>query len=327
MSLSRILATVGLSLGAAITAGIYAAPEAPQAALQPDPGAAPAPATASLGTVPSLIPSGPARFEPPTIATFTPEPPPAPRAEMRPAEAPPVLTATDLRSSDAQPGDCNLTAQLTAQPAAMLSLVLHAPCDPGEPVAISHGALLLAEPVGQDGRLALALPALRDQAGVTLAMLDGRTVQLSATVPDFDLYQRVMVGWDGPAALELHAFAGGAAWNEPGHVRAGGPVSAATGFVTAFGDAELGGPQARVYTYPVGIAAGAGHVAVEAVLAVTPETCGQPFVAQVTALMGAAGTRQRELAVEMPGCDGPAGFIAIPDLLPILTQPDVALLD
>jgi hypothetical protein len=337
MSLFRILATVGLSLGAAITAGLYFAPEQPEATLRP------ASATASLGSVPSLIPAGSAATRAAaevtgSIATFVPDPDPArrdgaaaahaaPAAAPALAEAPPSQSATDLRATDARPDDCTPRAQLSAQPAAMLSLTLDAPCDAGEPVAISHGALLLAAPVGEDGRLSLALPALRAEAGVTLAMLDGRVLQLGATVPDFALYQRVVLGWDGPAALDLHAFVGGAGWNEPGHVRAGGPVSAATGFVTVFGDAELGGPQARVYTYPVGIAATAGHVALEAVLAVTDATCGQPFEADVHAILGATGTQQRNLRVEMPGCTGSGGFVAIPDLLPGLARGDVARLD
>lgn len=322
MSLYRILATVGLSLGAAISAGIYAAPERPEAALRPAPG----PATASLGASTSLIPSAPSSAAEPgaSIAAFLPEPAPA---GLDPAPTgPQPLDTAGLSATDAAPADCAIDAQLSALPAAMLSLVLHAPCDAGEPVAIGQGALLLAQPLGPDGRLELALPALRADAGVTLAMADGRTVQLTARVPDFDLYQRVVVGWTGPAVLDLHAFAGGAGWNEPGHVRAGGPVSAVTGFVQAFGDADPGGQQTRIYTYPVGIGAASGHVAIEANLAVTAETCGRPFVARVTAILGAAATRQRQIEVAMPDCGGPVGFIAIPDLLPLLDQPDPALI-
>lgn len=332
MSLVRILATVGFSLGAAIAAGVYFQPERPEVALRP----APPPAAASLGPSSSLIDSIRAEAPaPPTIAMLTPvEPaaqapaPVAPGAVSDMAQAGPDSGAPPTTGTDAAEGPtgCELTARLAAQPAAMLSLAIDAPCDPGEPVAISHGPLLLAGTLDAEGRLALSLPALAADGQVTLAMLDGRTTLGRATVPDFAMYQRLVVTWNGPGALDLHAYAGGAGWGEPGHVRAGLPVSAATGFVTELGDAEFGGQQARIYTYPVGIAATSGHVAVEAEIAVTPETCGQSFRAQVHAVLGPSRTLRRSIEVAMPACDSPAGFVQVPALLPE-TPRDLAALD
>lgn len=332
MSLVRILATVGVSVGAAISAGVYFQPDQPEVALRP----APPPAAASLGRSPSLIDSirteAPAE---PTIAMLTPVAPatavPAPvpadagtdMAQAAPDAGPEPRTGTDAAAG---PTGCELTARLSAQPAAMLSLGIDAPCDAGEPVAISHGPVLLAGTLDAEGRLALSVPALAADAVVTLAMLDGRTTQTRATVPDFAMYQRLVVTWNGPGALDLHAYAGGAAWGEPGHVRAGLPVSAATGFVTVLGDAEFGGQQARIYTYPVGIAATSGHVAVEAEIAVTPETCGQTFRAQVHAVLGPSRTLRRSVEVAMPGCGSPAGFVQVPALLPEMPR-DLAALD
>lgn len=344
MSLVRILATVGVSVGAAISAGVYFQPEQPEVALRP----APAPAAASLAPSSSLIDSIRTEAEaPPTIAMLTPIEPSAPRiptapkspeTEMAqatpPVAAPPsagadsVIDAVSVAGTDGATGPtgCELTMRLTAQPAAMLSLGLDAPCDAGEPVAISHGPLLMAGTLDAEGRLAVSVPALAADAMVTMAMLDGRTTQARAPVPDFAMYQRLVVTWTGPAALDLHAYAGGAAWGEPGHVRAGLPVSAATGFVTVLGDAEFGGQQARIYTYPVGISAVSGHVGVEAEIAVTPETCGQDFRAQVHAILGPSRTLHRSIEVAMPACGSPAGFVQVPTLLPE-TPRDMAALD
>jgi hypothetical protein len=331
MSLVRIAATVGLSLAAAVGLGVAFQPEAPGEALRPAPAPeAAAPASASLYARPSLTTSltTPApevsAAAVPTIAALT-DVAQAPALRTVPD---PMASARDSGAVDAsEVSGCQLRAEVTAQPAAMMALTVMAPCDAGEPIAISHGALLLAEPVGADGRLELALPALAREAVVTLATLDGRVVTAGAQVPDFDLFQRVVVVWDGAAVLDLHAFAGGAVWDEPGHVRAGGPVSAATGFVLAYGDPEIDGPQARVYTYPVGIAATSGHVTVEAQVAVVPPVCGREFVAEVVAHVGAYPLIRRGIAVPVPACGGSAGMVLLPDLIPMTTAPDLAALD
>lgn len=322
MSLVRILATVGASLAAAAVLGLAFEPESPGEALRPAPAAQTpaAPASASLTAGPRLAdpalpaaalggaPEAGAEAAMPVIAMLTPDLPPDRRVGA---------AATERADAPAPDGaDCAITAELAAQPAAMLALRVHAPCDAGEPLAISHGPLRLAQPLGPDGRLALELPALAGEARVTLAMLDGRVRHLWATVPDHHLYPRVAVLWEGPAVLELHAFAGGAGWGDPGHVQAGGAVSAATGFVTALGDPEFDGPQARIYTYPVGVPPTAGHVALEAQIAVTPASCGRPFSAEVMATPGPGRAIRRRLSLDLPPCDGPAGFVLVPELLP-----------
>lgn len=343
MSIVRIISTIGLSLAAAVGLGVAFQPDAPEDALRPAPQAAVA-VNASLMALPGL----PDRYPPaeaeaeqraavPTIATLT-EVTPAPIPARTPPQAPvrgqarplPEQTAADDgRSADATVADegCALRAELAAQPAAMLSLTLHAACDALGPVTITHAGLTLAEAVGPDGRLDVALPALARNAVVTLATPDGRRVQVAAQVPDFDLYQRVVLRWDGAPVLDLHAFAGGAGWGEPGHVRAGGPVSAATGFIRAFGDPEIAGPRAVVFTYPVGVAATSGHVALEAQIAVAEPVCGRRFEAEVLGHVGGPRLLRREVSVEVPACGGPAGMVLLPDPISIGNNPALALLD
>lgn len=313
MSFVRIVATVGVSVGAAISAGVYFQPERPEVALRP----APPPAAASVAPSPSLIAGIHAEVaapEVPTIAMLT----PVETAAAQPVAPAPDLVASDLPAPEVGVVDagCAMAVRVSAQPAAMLALTVDAPCDADEPVAIAHGPVLIATTLDAAGRAALSLPALAPEAEVSVALLDGRSGQSRVLVPDFAMYQRVVVTWNGPAVLDLHAFAGGAAWGSPGHVRAGGPISAATGFVSVLGDTSFPGAQARVYTYPVGISAASGHVAVEAEIAVTPLSCGQTFRAQVHALLGLGRTERRAVEVAMPACDSPAGFVQLPGLVP-----------
>lgn len=320
MSFVRILATVALSLGAALAVGARFQPEPGETAEAP---AAAAMESAALGTLTAGAPLR-ATLSTPVFATLTEVTPPAR------APAPLVQTSAADPVSDADPGpmaaaSCEPALTITAQPAAMLALGLTAPCDMGEPVAIAHGPLLLASTLDDAGHLTLALPALSPEAEVTVAFLDGRLLTGRIVVADFARFQRLVVTWDGPPVLDLHAFIGNAAWGEAGHIRAGQPISPASGFVQSFGDPEIEGPQARVYTFPVGIPAASGQVRVEAEVAVTPQSCGQTLRAQVHAIRDGAPVARRALDVAMPGCERIEGFVQVPDLIPDLRAGMAAL--
>jgi hypothetical protein len=209
---------------------------------------------------------------------------------------------------------CAAWLVVTPEPAAMLDLSLFAPCNAGETVTISHGPLRLDNAVGPDGRLVMALPALSAVAEVTLTLGDGRAVTDMTDVPDFGMFPRVIVQWDGPQVLDLHAYAGGATWGEPGHVQAGGPVSAVSGFVTALPTRSEA--QARIYTFPAGISPQDGLILLEGEVAVTEASCGRRFEARVQLVRDDAPVSRRDIRVDMPACDMPDGFVLLPDLLP-----------
>lgn len=311
MSLFRIIATVTLSLGAALGLGLLFGPDGndptagaahhtPAYLGQSDP--TESHSESHLGSVTIA----------PVIASLTELPPPrAPMADdpVRLASAQPPLPAL---GTDA----CAMALTLTPAPAAMLALRLNAPCDAGEPVALAHGPLVLAAQVGADGALTLDLPALSPEPEVTVALFDGRMITATAQVPDFDGFHRVILTWDGPATVDLHAFVGAAEWDQPGHIRAGTPVSASSGFVSVFGDPELEGPQARVYTYPVGIPAGSPQVQVMAEAAVTPASCGRTLSLQAHTISGANPVGRRAITLALPDCTQPDGFVPLPSLLP-----------
>ena len=99
-----------------------------------------------------------------------------------------------------------------------------------------------------------------------------------------------------------------------GHARAGGPVSARGGFITALG--SDGASQTRVYTYPAGLAPYSAQIAVEAEIAITPASCGRSLQARVHMIRTEAPVGLRGIEVQMPACGTPGGFVLLHDLLP-----------
>jgi hypothetical protein len=225
------------------------------------------------------------------------------------------LTEADMAELLAEASACAIWVVVTPEPAAMLDLSVYAPCDADAPVTISHGPMRLTGTVGPDGLLAMVMPALAPQAEVSVGFADGRSQSDITEVPDFGMFPRVIVQWDGAPVLDLHAYAGGARWGEPGHVTTGGPVSATSGFVSAMGGP--GGEQVRVYTYPAGIAPESGLILLEAEVAITEASCGRVLDTTVHLLNDDMPISRREIRVDMPGCDAPGGFVLLPDLLPV----------
>jgi len=221
-------------------------------------------------------------------------------------------TETDSASVTGQA--CDPAIRIAAGPAAMLTVQLSAPCDPGKTVTLAHGPISLTEQLGPDGQLTMNLPALAPEAEVTAALADGRRMSATAEVPDFQDFARLVVDWTGPFDLDLHAYVGDAAWGDTGHARAGGPVSARGGFITALG--SDGASQTRVYTYPAGLAPYSAQIAVEAEIAITPASCGRSLQARVHMIRTEAPVGLRGIEVQMPACGTPGGFVLLHDLLP-----------
>jgi hypothetical protein len=336
----RLFTIVAGSVGLAIAAGTLFQPD-PNGA--PDPRVAnPAPETTSpgptlAGGVPSLVTvMGRTAPTPDTAPETAPET--AATSQVPGSSQPPLVAAvTEFQDeADATPGlpvlatgsgpvpdvaellaeadACAAWLVVTPEPAAMLDLSLFAPCNAGETVTIAHGPLRLDSAVGPDGRVVMALPALSAVAEVTLTLGDGRVVTDRTDVPDFGMFPRVVVQWDGPQVLDLHAYVGGATWGEPGHVQAGGPVSAVSGFVTALPTRSEA--QARIYTFPAGVSPQDGLILLEGEVAVTEASCGRTFEARVQLVRDDAPISRRDIRVDMPACDMPDGFVLLPDLLP-----------
>jgi hypothetical protein len=107
------------------------------------------------------------------------------------------------------------------------------------------------------GRLEMALPALAEEAQVTVALPGPATVSARVTVPDLPDYDRVAVQWQGADSFQLHAYEFGAAHGTAGHVSGADPADPqrATdgigGFLTVLGDSSTDWPLlAEVYSFP-----------------------------------------------------------------------------
>lgn len=356
MNRVRIVAVTAVALGAAVVAGtrlqethtISEAPAVAQATsatvaapslaqLAEAPGAAPvAPVAAGLQTasVAGLLPAaeGVQATNPQTAsARLEPGLPPA-DASLQPATALPPGAQAALDPDPAtpvQPIDPQLQAELdscavwlvaTPTTDSMLEASIYAPCDNGASIVLSHAGLRIDEQIGADGQLMVLLPALVEDASVTVTFGDGREQSDTTFVPGLADMERVALQWQGAATLSLHAYEFGAAYGEPGHVHQGSERSdASRGFVTALGDPMLGtGNQVQVYSFPRGQSARSGQVTLEVEIPVTEASCGKPLAVQAIEVHGSSSVQVRQISLEMPVCDGNGGYVVLPGVLPDL---------
>lgn len=242
-----------------------------------------------------------------------------------------MAQATGIAPAVAAPLDPELQAELAAcavwivvTPAAgaMLDASVYAPCDRDAQVQVSHAGLSFDTHIGADGQLALMVPALIDDATLTVTFADGRTQSDRTFVQDLSSVERVALQWNAPAALTLHAYEFGAQYGEAGHVFSGNaqvPGADDHGFLTDLGDASIvGGHRVQVYSYPSGQSSRSGAVTLEIEVPITPDSCGKPLVADSIEMYGAAPARSRVIELDMPACDGTGGYVVLPGILPDL---------
>ena len=351
MNRVRIVAVTAVALGAAVVAGtrlqdMQGSAEAPALAqtVVPAETAGPAPSLAQLAETP--VRPAAAGLQGASVAGVLPQPeaplasasvvPRMPMATATPGPDPvaPMMAQAVLEAPagvDAAPMDPQLQAELNAcavwlvvTPAAdsMLEASVYAPCDREAPVTLSHAGLRFDARIGADGQMMLMVPALVEEATVTLTFADGREHADTTIVPDLTQIERVALHWQGPATLSLHAYEFGAAWGEPGHVHAGSlraSPDAGQGFVTALGDPMLGsGNQVQVYSFPRGQSARTGQVILEIEIPVTDASCGQPLNVQAIEVHGTATVQIRQISLDVPACDGNGGYVVLPGILPDL---------
>lgn len=353
MNRVRIVAVTAVALGAAVVAvarfqETHTRVEAPAVVQAAAPVAA-APSLAQLAEGPSAVPAtaglqgasvagvlSPAAEEPASgssVASASVLPRiPVLGSAPQPEPVSPRIAQTLLDPNPApalQPLDPQLQAELNAcavwlvaTPAAdsMLEASIYAPCDNGASVVLSHAGLRIDEQIGADGQLMVLLPALVEEATVSVTFGDGREQSDTTFVPGLSEMERVALQWQGMASLSLHAYEFGAAHGEPGHVYPGSRrADAGHGFVTALGDPMLGtGNQVQVYSFPRGPSGRSGQVMLEIEIPVTDASCGAHLAVQAIEMHGSASVQVRQINLEMPACDGNGGYVVLPGILPDL---------
>ncbi|MCC6305915.1 MAG: hypothetical protein IT545_12065 [Rhodobacteraceae bacterium] len=207
--------------------------------------------------------------------------------------------------------DCTPVLTLLPAPRAMIDVVLAAPCDGEARVLLRHAGLVVTGRTRPDGSLALALPALAEEARVSVTLPGPVVAEAAVAIPGLAAWDRVAVQWQAPDLFQLHAFEGGAGYGAPGHVYAGAPDGTSV-FMTLLGDGAVERPMlAEVLTMPRGaLAEGTLRVTIEA--PVTAATCGRDLLAEVVAVRDGDPVKATELVLAAPDCTATGDYLVMP---------------
>ena len=233
-----------------------------------------------------------------------------------PAVKPILVSSTDVVPEPApEPlvavASCPLDLALDAQPAAMIGVVVLAPCHAQERVVLRHAGLAVTAKLGADGTLMTSLPALVPDATVEVMFADGTTVEGALNLPEAASLRRFGVQWQGAEAFVVHGFQDGADYGQPGDISPTNPGRSEAGSLAVLGDSTVEVPLlAQIYTFPAATGAGA-DVVIEAV--VTQATCGHDLIAETIA-SGAGRVEITDLTLAMPDCSGVGDFLVLKNL-------------
>ncbi len=239
------------------------------------------------------------------------------------AVAAPTETA-EPAATDSAAADCTMALDLAPVPGGFVSVVLTAPCNPGERVVLSHAGLAVTAKTTASGAIFAQLPALTTEALVGAKFPDGAHIASSVAVPEVAALRRFGIQWQGVSGFGIHALEGGAGYGQPGDVSAANPrtplagVAPGGGYLTTLGDASVDLPLlAEVYTWP---ARPGTRVDILVEAAVTPATCDTDLLGETLNTLGGA-TRVTDLTVAMPGCDATGDYLVLKNLA---TDPKLA---
>lgn len=221
---------------------------------------------------------------------------------------------------EAELNACSVWLVVTPAESAMLDMSIYAPCDNGGEIEVSHAGMSFNTRIGADGQLMSQIPALTQEAMITVTFADGRVQSDSTFVDDLQQHDRVVMQWAAPAEFVLHAYEFGAEYGDAGHVYAANsrePSASDRGFMTVLGDASLeNGQRAQVYSYPVGESVHSTAIRVEVEVPITSAVCGQAVDAMAMNMHLGEDMRQHEINLVMPDCDGAGGFVILQDIMP-----------
>ena len=251
----------------------------------------------------------------------------APQPESLPT-APVTLAALDDQPIAPLPQEvpapsfaCEIALTATVQAAAIVELSLAAPCLPEERFTLHHNGMMFSAVTDAEGNSTWSVPAMAENAVFIATFAEGETAVASAQVSTLEYYDRIVVQWGGPDALQIHALEYGADYGEAGHIwsQAAGEMAMAArgegGFLTRLGDGLGLSPQtAEIYTFPTATALRDGTISMTVEAVVTAANCGQDVDAQVMKKSGANPLQAHDLQVSMPDCDGIGDILVLKNL-------------
>lgn len=238
----------------------------------------------------------------------------APGADLVPASLP-----TDTQS-------CDPFMTGLAQEAAMVRVLLTAPCQLNATFTIHHEGMMFTAKTDENGTASIDAPALVETAVYIAAFEDGLGAVAEVTVPDVDSFDRVVLQWEGQNGFEIHAMEYGAGYGEAGHVwrEAARDLTTAAegqgGFIVTLGDSNAERPLlAEVYTFPSANAPKAGEVALSVETEVTAANCNTDIVAQTLQRQADDRVKIADLTLSVPDCDAIGEYLVLKNLLGDLT--------
>lgn len=216
---------------------------------------------------------------------------------------------------------CDLVADGTSLPGAMVRLSLKADCFPNERLTVHHNGMMFTETTDEAGQLEVVVPALSTQAVFIMAFSNGDGAVAQVEVPDLADYERIALQWRGHAGFQLHAREFGAGYDAPGHVWIGADQDQSameagqSGYVMRLGDRGAPEPlMAEIYTYPAASTARDGVIDMTVEAEVTQANCGVEAEAQSLELLNGA-VKTRDLTLSMPSCDAIGNFLVLNNLV------------
>lgn len=190
---------------------------------------------------------------------------------------------------------------------AMVTLSVDAICAPGSRLTIHHQGMMFTAETDWDGLLSVEVPALAIDAVFIAAFDNGLTAVATTVVPDFPLFHRAVLQWQGDTGVALHAFENGAGYADAGHVFAGATGSS-VGTLVTLGDDQAFAPQlAQVYSVPVQ----GPSVDLTVELEITAANCGQDISAQSLDFRPGQNPAAVDLTLTMPACDAVGDYLSL----------------
>jgi hypothetical protein len=218
--------------------------------------------------------------------------------------------------------DCKVKMQAVPKAAALVELVLAAPCAPSERVVIHHNGMMFAELTDPSGALQVSVPALAENAVFIASFAGGEGAVASTSVEDIALFDRAAVQMQGQLGIALHAHEFGAGYDEAGHIWREAPGEIAkgakgiAGFLLQLGDPTLESPlMAEVYSFPTGFAKQLGTVALSVDIEITSANCGKDIEAQTLQTSRGQQITVQTLDMSMPGCEAAGDFLMLKNLV------------
>ncbi|KPP89147.1 MAG: hypothetical protein HLUCCA08_02880 [Rhodobacteraceae bacterium HLUCCA08] len=266
----------------------------------------------------------------PQLRAFTPRAlPPAQPVQIAATEDAPVDLGNTTAGTGAEPlagMGCDPVLEAQATAGSIVTLSLDAPCHPDQKVAIHHQGMLFTAMTDADGSARIETPALAEIAVFIAAFEDDLGAVVTVEVPDFDLFDRAVLQYQGDTAVNLSAYEFGARFGDDGHVwvEARGDMerllSGEGGYLMRLGDpAATAGYFAEVYLFPSAMSERSGDVMLVAEAEITADNCGEELAAQSIQVQQGRDSTALDLIMVMPGCDAVGDYLVLQNMYEDLT--------